>query len=282
MTNGSSNPASPTAEVRILHVSDTHLSQRAPEANRNWSAVVRHAATTKPDLVVHTGDLTLDGAARRDDLVHARAALAELDAAGVPWVIVAGNHDLGDAPPTAHPVDDARRRAFAREVGESFWALELGGWRLVGADVQTLATPGAAADELWSRLEAALVPGPPTALFIHRPLFEECLDEEVTVPSRYLAAATRDRLWALGQRASTRLVASGHVHQWRQRSLDGCEHVWAPSSWASLPDSMQPVIGDKVTGVVEYGLGADVRATLVQPAGLDQLVIGVDFPLPYG
>lgn len=42
-------------------VSDTHLSAVAPEAEANWDAVVRHIALTAPDLVVHVGDLSLDG-----------------------------------------------------------------------------------------------------------------------------------------------------------------------------------------------------------------------------
>ncbi|HEX6420490.1 MAG TPA: metallophosphoesterase, partial [Acidimicrobiales bacterium] len=75
---------------RLLVVSDTHLSPRTPEADTNWDAVVRHVAATRPDLVVHAGDVSLDGALAPGDLDHARRRLDRLP---VPWRAVPGNHD---------------------------------------------------------------------------------------------------------------------------------------------------------------------------------------------
>jgi 3',5'-cyclic AMP phosphodiesterase CpdA len=79
--------------ARVAVVSDTHLSGRAPDALHNWDAVVREIERTGPDLVVHLGDLTLDGTDNRQDLEDARAALDRLT---VPWRAVPGNHDIGD------------------------------------------------------------------------------------------------------------------------------------------------------------------------------------------
>ena len=58
-------------------------------------------------------------------------------------------------------------------------------------------------------------------------------------------------------------------------------HVWAPSTWATLPDRIQPVIGAKVTGIVAIELGESVAATLVRPAGMTCPTIGEDFASPY-
>ena len=59
--------------------------------------------------------------------------------------------------------------------------------------------------------------------------------------------------------------------------------MWAPSSWAVLPDAIQPAIGAKQTGVIDITLDADgtVEATFVRPAGMVDAVIGETFPSPY-
>ncbi len=51
-----------TEPQRVVFVSDSHLSSRAAESDLNWSAVVRYIWSARPDLVVHVGDLSLDGA----------------------------------------------------------------------------------------------------------------------------------------------------------------------------------------------------------------------------
>lgn len=53
---------------RILHISDTHLSRDKPWFAPNFEAVVAIASVRRPDLVVNTGDISLDGAGLEDDL----------------------------------------------------------------------------------------------------------------------------------------------------------------------------------------------------------------------
>ena len=91
------------AAARVILVSDTHLSASAPQAQANWDAVVSYVGACAPDLVIHLGDLSLDGARNAMDLRHGRTQLDRLPA---PWRAVPGNHDIGDnpwpgAPPTA-------------------------------------------------------------------------------------------------------------------------------------------------------------------------------------
>jgi len=59
--------------------------------------------------------------------------------------------------------------------------------------------------------------------------------------------------------------------------------VWAPSTWAALPDRIQPVIGTKTVGIVEHELHSDgsVRSTFVQPPSMADVIVGDDFPSPY-
>ena len=265
--------------LRVVQVSDSHLSPRAPFADEHWDAVVAHVAATQPDLVVHTGDISAFGDVDESDLRHARRRLGELP---VPWVAVPGNHDIGDMAPTTEPVDARRRARYTDVFGEARWHVPLGGWRLVGVDAQTLCSELAAAADEWSWLEAQLAPGDPVALFLHRPL-RPFRSDTADDPHRYISGRHRRRLSALLTGAGVRLVATGHVHQWWAGDLDGARHVWGPSTWAALPDAIQPEIGAKAVGIVEHELHPDgtVGSVIVQPAGVRDLRIGDDFPSPY-
>lgn len=266
--------------VRVVQVSDTHLSPRTPEATDNWRAVVRHLNADPPDLVVHTGDVTLDGAHDEADLQFARRLLDEVEA---PQVVVPGNHDLGDVAPTAMPIDEERRRRYVDLFDDGFWSRPCGAWRLVGVDIQTLLSGLADTEERWTWLGRELGRPDPTVLFLHRPLAPlEATDEDVAI--RYVGAPHRHRLQGLLAGSTVRVLASGHVHQFRTGrtgSTHGIDHVWAPSTWACLPDDVQPVLGDKVVGVVEHVLEAEATSRVVVPDGVAQHTIGVDIPVPY-
>ena len=81
--------------TRVILVSDSHLSPDAPEAQANWAAVVRHVATARPDLVIHLGDLSLDGMRNPAELDHARR---QLDLLPAQWQVIPGNHDVSTLP----------------------------------------------------------------------------------------------------------------------------------------------------------------------------------------
>jgi 3',5'-cyclic AMP phosphodiesterase CpdA len=257
--------------MRLVVVSDSHLSPLSPAADGNWAAVVDHVAADRPDLVVHCGDLTASAGGDPTTLDHARRRLDEL---AVPWRVVPGNHDVGN------PWNDRARLASARSayeatVGERFWWCDHdagpAAWRLVGVDSQALVTGHPDDEDGWSRLALALDTDRPVALFQHRPVAPSSSTERDT-DRRYLPEPHRARFRDLLAHSSVRLVVSGHVHQWRDECLDGIRYVWAPSTWATMTDSFQPVIGDKVVGLAEIDLGVEVDARLVVPDGLTQLV----------
>jgi 3',5'-cyclic AMP phosphodiesterase CpdA len=250
----------------VLQVSDTHLCAGSALGDEQWESVLALVGEEPPDLVVHTGDISMDGARRPADLSHAKA---QLDRLTVPWVAVAGNHDIGDVGATTMPIDAGRVERFGAVFGSSFWVRPLDGWRLVGADSQLLGSPLPDAEERWGWLAEALGGGGQTALFLHRPLFRERRDEPLDEPARYVDVEFRRRLLALLDEGDVRLVASGHVHQWLTLDEGGRRYVWAPSTWAVLPDSVQPLIGAKTTGVVLHRLARDaVTSELVRPPGM--------------
>jgi 3',5'-cyclic AMP phosphodiesterase CpdA len=263
--------------AQLLIVADSHLSPAAPHADEHWSAIVEYVAHRRPDLVVHAGDISMDGANDPSDLDHARRRVDELS---VPWRAIPGNHDIGDVGDTTEPIDERRRAAYDNAFGTGSWDLRLDGWHLVGIDVQTLTSPLPTAATLWEWLEQTAIGPDPTVLFIHRPLMPVQPDE-YDEPRRYVTGEARRRLLDVVRRAGVQLVVSGHVHQWRDVVSGPCRHVWAPSTWSSLPDHIQPTIGRKTTGVVEIDLAATATVRLVRPVGVADITGDVDFPSPY-
>jgi 3',5'-cyclic AMP phosphodiesterase CpdA len=270
----------------VVVVSDSHLSGRAAEAERNWSAVVDHVRRASPALVVHVGDLSLDGAHDAGDLDYARAQLDRLSP--TPWVAVPGNHDIGDNPiPGADVVTEEKLVRWTRWVGPHWWARDVGDWLFVGVNAQLFGSSLRAEDEQWTWLEGVLDAPPirerPLALVSHKPVHASHEELATAPPVRFVPAPARARLRGLlGDFSVNPLVVSGHVHQFRSLEFDGTSHVWAPTTWAILPDSWQGTIGTKRCGVVHLELsGIDVAHRLVEPDGLRQLVVGENTPLYY-
>jgi 3',5'-cyclic AMP phosphodiesterase CpdA len=261
---------------RVIIVSDSHLSPLAAEAGRNWSAVVRHVDEVHPDLVVHVGDLSLDGQHHPDDLRHARR---ELDRLGVPWVAVPGNHDIGDNPVVGDDPDEAvtvdRRSRWLEHVGDDHWVVELGAWRLLGLDAQLFGTGLDAESEQWDFLSAELTRSPRSILISHKPV--TAADAELaTAPAyRFVPAPGRGRLAERLDGGGVEVVVSGHVHQYRSFRHGSQRHVWAPTCWAVLPETMQASIGAKRCGILALELpdggGDEPVLEFVEPEGLAQL-----------
>lgn len=245
-----------------------------PSADDNWTVVVEHLAADPPDLVVHTGDVTVDGFGDDAHLDHARARLHELSC---PLQVIPGNHDVGDFAPTSMPVSAERVEAFEQRFGPGSWTVDVGGWRIVGIDVQSLI--GFDHEDDWARLGEALRPSGPKMLCVHRPLWPAPTDGEN--PRRYVPEPARTRLAQLAHGGDVRIVASGHVHQRASLLHDGLRAEWAPATWAVIPESVQPTIAEKVVGWVEHELGERAVSRTVVPPSLAQLTIGVDFPTPY-
>jgi 3',5'-cyclic AMP phosphodiesterase CpdA len=271
--------------ARVVVVSDSHFSDRTPEADRNWSAVLRHVEAVRPDLVVHVGDVTVDGAHRPAELGLARQRLDEIP---VPWRVVPGNHDVGDNP-TGEAADDdvtsARVAEWDRVFGPDRWLAELGAWRLLGVDAQLFGSGTAREDEQWAFLEEGLRGERRTVLVTHKPLTAGD-DELATAPSyRFVPPPARARLTGLCRAGGVELVLSGHVHQQRRLEAAGLCHQWVTTTWAVLPDWLQAPVGAKRCGVLDLALpsdGAAPEAVFVEPAGMAQLTLGENVASPYG
>jgi 3',5'-cyclic AMP phosphodiesterase CpdA len=269
---------------RIAQISDTHLSAAKPFFVANFRRVGEAVARERVDLVVNTGDISLDGASDDADLAEARRLH---DVLALPMRYIPGNHDIGDnveVPALDHPIDDARRARYLSHFGDDWWTIEAPGWLLLGVNAQLLASGLAAAHEQ-SRFIADAVARAGQgriALFIHKPLYDAREDEAI-VGGRFLNPAPRRELFAAFGAVRPALVASGHVHQYRAGDACGMSHVWAPSTGFFIPDSRQPRYGLKEVGFVLHELyenGAHA-SRLMRAPGAEDLSIA-DFPEAYG
>jgi hypothetical protein len=275
------------AAARVILVSDTHLSASAPQAQANWDAVVSYVGACAPDLVIHLGDLSLDGAHDAVDLRHGRTQLDRLPA---PWRAVPGNHDIGDNPwpgaPAGIAVDAARQQRWLDIVGADHWSITVGGWIVLAINAQLLGSGLQAEAAQWSWLEEQ-VGGhrgrQPVALITHKPVTATRTELAAAPPYRFWPQPAHDRLARLFGGAAPALVMSGHVHQYRVLRLDATEHLWVPTTWAVLPDHAQPVLGAKRCGIVSLTLGTETPAKqeLIEPPGLEQFTLTIDLPDPY-
>jgi 3',5'-cyclic AMP phosphodiesterase CpdA len=247
---------------------------------------VEHVAKVVPDLVIHLGDLSLDGAREADDLRFSRS---QLDRLPVPWLAVPGNHDIGDNPTPATPgelvVDVDRCQRWIDLVGADRWSVEWPGWKLVAINAQLIGSGLPQEGDQWKWLEAQLARkegGQSVALVTHKPM--DATEEELACapPYRFVPTPAASRIAALAGAGAIDLVLSGHVHQYRRLDLGATTHVWAPTTWAVLAEESQPTVGIKRCGVLSLALDAgQFDEALVEPDGIRQQTLGEDLADPY-
>jgi hypothetical protein len=220
-----------------------------------------------------------------------RYARAQLDRLPVPWHAVPGNHDVGDNPslgtPAGETVDAGRLQQWLDIVGPDRWSLTLNGWTMLGINAQLAGTGLAAEAAQWSWLEQRLgepgMSGQPVALVTHKPVTATAAEMAAAPSYRFLPARAWQRISHGSGHSRLALVLSGHVHQRRQLDFHGIDHIWVPTTWAVLPDEVQPVLGAKRCGIVslEFGGSSPPQPEFIEPDSIAQLTIRDDLPDPY-
>jgi 3',5'-cyclic AMP phosphodiesterase CpdA len=258
----------------MVQVTDTHLSRNRGYFYDNWRVFLADMRANPPDLIVHSGDLSLRGTDDADDLAFARA---ELDKLPCPVLVMPGNHDIGDTPPDARlqrPLSDERRRNWREHVGPEWDYRDLGagasGWRIVGVNAQLFDSGFAdEAEQLaWLAETFASAGGRSLALFLHKPLFYAAADEAALGLS-CLFPPGRAKLLTLCRDHDVRLIGSGHLHVYRAFASDGMQMVWAPATAFinSKEKSLPAVEGlERRAGYIRYRLdGAASTHAFVEP-----------------
>lgn len=146
--------------IRVLLLADTHLGQY-DDSYATFAEALRPALRGDVDLVVHGGDVFFRSRVKADAVVRTFAPLKRIADAGIPVVVVPGNHERSAIPfpllamhPNVHLVDRPRtitlsirglRIAVAgfpclrNGIADSFASLlEETAWTSVDADIRLL------------------------------------------------------------------------------------------------------------------------------------------------
>ena len=255
--------------MKIAHISDTHLSDRHGFFVENFLRVVDAVNAWKPELVIHTGDLSINGADRVEDLTYSMDMMKRFDA---PVRVIPGNHDLGEEPgfmQLDQPTTVERLVRYEEAVGPDRWAFDAGDWRLIGMNAQVLGTGLLREEEQACWLEAELTEnqGRPIGIFTHKPLFFPREVEGDEPRSIFLPRGVRARTFSLFSRRGVRFVASGHLHKYLYIRAGGVRWVWAPAT--AYKSGLKVGVGRPALSFIKVQIGAgDLRAELCIPDGM--------------
>jgi len=246
------------SRTRVIQISDTHLADEPTFPLLNWRKLVVHIRERDPDLVIHTGDVTLDGVRVPKQLDQAKALHTDFAA---PSLVVPGNHDVGELPAAAGlepEVTEAACQRFIERFGQDRFARDIDGWRLIGVNALLFGSGLAAEQAQWQFVERAFAgaQGRHVALFCHKPLYRDG-HRDGSKPPNMLPATSVDRLHALMQNSGGKLIASGHLHEHRVERIAGVQNVWAPSTSFVIDDELTRPTGTRRVGFVEYVFDPD-------------------------
>jgi 3',5'-cyclic AMP phosphodiesterase CpdA len=262
------DPSARAEIIRIVQVSDTHVSHKRAYFVDNWSVFVDEMRNDPPHLIVHSGDVSFDGAGDEDDIAFARA---EKDRLSVPWLAIPGNHDIGESPLAVRlqqPINVERMSRWQRHYGPSRWCRDIGAWRLIGIDTALLGSGDPEEQAQHEFLERALRErsGEPVMLFQHLPPFENTADD-TGFTAAAVPYAPRVRLLETCLRHGVTVIACGHLHVYRQMEYRGIQVVWAPAtSFFNIVEKQQRGLSVPRAGYIEWSLkGRAISHRLVEP-----------------
>ncbi len=231
---------------RLIQISDTHLSAQHGFFFDNFQRVATAINAAPPDIVVSSGDLSVNGPETEEDLDFALWAHHLIEA---PVRFLPGNHDVGEEPGGEHldqPITHHRLAVYQERFGPCRWRERLGDWLLLGINSQLFNTGFSDEDDQWQWLDAELsAHRGPVGLFLHKPLFAEG-PGEAPQPATTVSPRVQGRLHDLLLESGARFVACGHVHQRQTFSVDGIAHHWCPSTAfqpAAPRDGCDPALG---------------------------------------
>jgi 3',5'-cyclic AMP phosphodiesterase CpdA len=238
----------------IVQISDTHLSHRGGVTNHNCERLIRFInEDLRPDLVVHTGDVSMldpDSAADRDT---ARGLLGRINA---PLRVLPGNHDVGEPGERAWgglAVTSERVTAFTGVFGADHWIEVLGDYAVIGLNSEILSTGLPEEHAQWDWLETITdqVGARQALVFCHKPFWPPVpgpTEVPLSVPD-----GARDRLLRALDGVNVKVYGSGHLHRFEIGQHGEGLRVIAPSTAAVSRDRDELVgTGLRQLGLVEY------------------------------
>lgn len=242
--------------MRIVQISDTHLTHLGGVGNQNFETLAAFInEQLRPDLVVHTGDVSFLDPDSDADRAAARELLGVISA---PLRVLPGNHDVGepgDAPWEGFATTSARVTAFTDVFGPDHWVELLGGYAVIGLNSEVFATGLPEEQEQWDWLGtlAGQVGDRPALLFCHKALWPPPPDTRSAATALNIPGSALGRLLATLERIDVKVYGSGHLHRFEVGRHGDALTVRAPStSFVTRTRDDLAGRGLRQLGVVEY------------------------------
>lgn len=262
----SDTPTNSETILKLIQITDTHLSPGKRHFTNNWAPLLGWMEDQKADLIVHTGDLTVDGADKEADITFSMELMRQVS---VPMLIVPGNHDVGHYPDMHQPVNAERLQRWRGLVGDDRFIEDSKTWRLIGINAMLLGLNNDEEAMQFEWLQKSLEDrnGRRVALFSHKPLFVETPDES---DSGYwgVRPAQRQRLYDLIAAHDVALVGSGHTHWAWKGQYKNTALVWAPSTSFVIHKLEPELQGERLVGAVVHELSDTVQSEIVAVPGM--------------
>jgi len=257
--------------MKLIQITDTHFSPTKRHFNGNWAPLLTWIEAQNADLIVHTGDLTVDGADNAADITFSMDLMGQLPK---PMLIVPGNHDVGHYPDMNQPVNAERLGRWKGVVGDDRFVEDTQDWRLIGLNALLLGQDSEEEATQFEWLEKALEQrgGRRVALFSHKPLFVDAPDEGET---GYwgVRPQQRQRLFDLIAAHDVALFGSGHTHWAWQGQHNNTALTWAPSAAFIIDTLEREMPGERRVGAVVHELGDTVHSEIITVPGMTAHVI---------
>ena len=251
----------------VVQVSDTHLSGTHAYFQDNWDAFVIEMVELRPDLVIHSGDVTFNAPDAPEDLVFARQ---QLDRLPCPWLAIPGNHDVGEPgenPRLGQPVNAERLGRWRTQFGDDWFCHDHGSWRFIGLDSELMGSGLPEEHDQLAFLDQCLgcAGDRQVGLILHKPVYVVEPDETNTLAHCVLPQARPQLLQRLTD-GGIRFVASGHIHSHFAATKNGVEFVWCPTTAFIIPNKRMPVTDLNRCGYIRWDFnGQDFSYQMVEP-----------------
>jgi 3',5'-cyclic AMP phosphodiesterase CpdA len=247
--------------IRIVQISDTHLSRRRPFFQHNWEILVELMNAEAPDLIVCTGDMTFDGAHFKDEFAF---AARQFERIASPVLFVPGNHDIGNSLPDVRggevTITRERWHIYRQYFGNDYWFRDVGpSWRFIGLNSMLFGSGIEGERQQWDMLEGAIrtVNQRCLMVFQHKPLYHRVPDETVPTQSA-LYPEHRMRLRDTLVQVRHVTVCSGHIHHYRTARWGKIAQVWAPAtSFTMGMPGQKPLPGTRRVGYLRHTLDGE-------------------------
>ncbi|AYD02528.1 metallophosphoesterase [Neorhizobium sp. NCHU2750] len=251
--------------MKVIQITDTHFSPEKPHFNGNWEPLLTWIEDQKADLIIHTGDLSVDGADKDHDITFSMDLMRQATA---PMLIIPGNHDVGHLPGSHQPVNAERLKRWRDLTGSDRFIEDANGWRFVGLNALLVGHEDEEEEAQFEWLRTAFEErnGRRLALFSHKPLFVDDPEEGDTGYWGF-RPAQRQRFFDLMAEHDVPLFASGHLHwAWKGRFKD-TSIVWGPSAAFIIDTLEREMPGERLIGAVVHEFGDEVQSEIVAVPG---------------